>query len=50
VLTLCERPARLGNNGEGPLVDFWVQRRDVEEMLLIEHDDANRTAPRRRTG
>lgn len=35
VLSLCERPTRLGINHDGRLIDFWVQRRNGEEMLLV---------------
>ncbi len=39
VLCLCERPARLGANRDGRLIDFWVQRHDRAEMLLLDRDD-----------
>ena len=38
VLSLCERPARLGPASDARLIDFWVLRRDGEQLLLI--DDA----------
>jgi len=38
VLSLCERPARLGPAPDARLIDFWVLRRDGEQLLLI--DDA----------
>ena len=39
VLCLCEHPARLGVNGDGRPIDFWVQRRDQAEMLLLDRGD-----------
>ena len=45
VLSLCERPARLGIKRDGRLIDFWVQRRNGEEMLLLGHGDAEQTVP-----
>lgn len=45
VLSLCERPARLGTNRDGWLIDFWVQHRDREELLLLEHGEAEHAVP-----
>lgn len=45
VLSLCERPARLGIKRDGRLIDFWGQRRNGEEMLLLGHGDAEQTVP-----
>ena len=45
VLSLCERPTRLGIKRDGRLVDFWVQRRNGEEMLLLGHGDAEQAVP-----
>ena len=39
VLCLCERPARLGANRDGRLIDFWVKRHDRAEMLLLDRGD-----------
>ena len=39
VLCLCEHPARLGVNGDGRSIDFWVQRHDQAEMLLLDRGD-----------
>ena len=44
-LSLCERPARLDTNGDGRLIDFWVQRREREELLLLEHGEAEHAVP-----
>jgi hypothetical protein len=41
VLSLCERPARLGPAADARLIDFWMLRRDGEQLLLI--DDAEPT-------
>src|SRR5450755_190787 len=42
VLCLCERPERMGVNGNGRLVDFWVERHDRAEMLLLDRGDLER--------
>jgi hypothetical protein len=38
VLTFCERPVAWDQNGEQRLIDFWVQDRD-QEILLVVGDD-----------
>ncbi len=45
VLSLCERPTRLGVNRDGRLIDFWVQRRGEEELLLLGHGNADLALP-----
>jgi hypothetical protein len=45
VLSLCERPTRLGIKRDGRLIDFWVQRRNREEMLLLGHGDTEQVMP-----
>ena len=45
VLSLCERPTRLGVNCDGRLIDFWVQRRGEEELLLLGHGNADLALP-----
>jgi hypothetical protein len=45
VLSLCERPTRLGSSRDGRLIDFWVLYRDREEMLLLGHDEAECAVP-----
>ena len=50
VLSLCERPTRLGIKRDGRLIDFWVQRRNGEEMLLVGHGDAKQAVPDRIDG
>ncbi len=45
VLSLCERPTRLGIKRDGRLIDFWVHRRNTEEMLLLGHGDAEQIVP-----
>jgi hypothetical protein len=41
VLSLCERPVRLSPQPGSRLVDFWVQREDGEQLLLVDdgHDE-----------
>ena len=36
VIAFCEHPRRVGTTDDGRLIDFWVARRDQEEMLVIE--------------
>ena len=36
VTAFCEHPRRIGDAGDGRLIDFWVARRDHDEMLVIE--------------
>jgi hypothetical protein len=36
VLTFCERPVRLESGSTARPVDFWVQRRDREELLVLD--------------
>ena len=36
VLWLCERPARLGAARDARHIDFWVQRCDGEQLLLVD--------------
>ena len=43
VLWLCERPARLGAARDARLIDFWIQRCDGEQLLLV--DRAAEPAP-----
>ena len=45
VLSLCERPTRLGIKRDGRLIDFWVQRRNGEELLLVGHGDTESSVP-----
>ena len=40
VLSLCERPARIGPAPDARLIDFWVRRRDGEQLLLMRHRPA----------
>ena len=35
VLSLCESPARLGLAPDARMIDFWVLRRDGEQLLLV---------------
>jgi len=37
VMTFCERPARVDDKSDSRVIDFWVQRGDRQEMLLL-HD------------
>ena len=36
VLTFCEHPRRVGADNDGALIDFWVQRNDSDEMLVVD--------------
>lgn len=36
VLWLCERPARLGATRDARLIDFWIQRVDGEQLMLLD--------------
>jgi hypothetical protein len=45
VLSLCERPARLGPDHDARLIDFWVRRADSEELLLLEHGEIMQVLP-----
>ena len=39
VLSLCERPARLGPTPDAHLIDFWVLLRNGEHLLVIGDDE-----------
>jgi hypothetical protein len=44
VISFCEHPCRASGEDDGPLIDFWVARRDKEEMLVVERNrDASST-------
>lgn len=36
----CEHPVRLGKADDARLIDFWVQRGDAEELLVLDRDRA----------
>ena len=36
VASFCERPARVGAGSDAGLIDFWVQRASLEELLVID--------------
>ena len=40
VTAFCERPARVGDKSDSRVVDFWVQRGERQEMLLIDDSQA----------
>ena len=40
VTAFCEWPARVGDKSDSRVVDFWVQRGDREEMLLLDDSPA----------
>ena len=50
VIALCERPARMGPAANDPPIDFWVQRTDREEFVLVAHRDAASRLPARIDG
>lgn len=45
VLTLCERPTRLGLTDTDPVIDFWVQRTDGEEFQLVPRGEPDIALP-----
>lgn len=45
VLTFCERPRRVGNGVDGPLIDFWVGGRTQEEMLIVDTGQGQEALP-----
>ena len=40
ITSFCEHPVRLGKDDDARLIDFWVQRGDSEELLLLDRDRA----------
>jgi hypothetical protein len=38
VTSFCEHPVRLGKADDARLIDFWVQRGDAEELLVLDRD------------
>lgn len=45
VISFCEHPCRAGAKNDGRLIDFWVSRRDQEEMLVVERGREAATLP-----
>jgi len=45
VLFQCERPARLGIDCDARLIDFWVRRDGLEELLVLAHSEAEQAVP-----
>ncbi|WP_213956823.1 hypothetical protein [Variovorax sp. dw_954] len=45
VLCFCERPLRLSPTPGARLVDFWVQRDDGEQLLLVNDDEDEPLSP-----
>lgn len=51
VVSLCERPARLGSTPDARLIDFWVLHRDGEQFLFIgDAEPCCRPSPAWRSG
>jgi hypothetical protein len=50
VISLCERPARMGSTAADPLIDFWVRVTDGEVFLVVTQDDATDDLPARVDG
>ena len=50
VTSFCERPARLDTDDTGHLIDFWVQHRDREEMLVIDRSGGADAMPQTASG
>ena len=38
ITSFCEHPVRLGKDDDARLIDFWVQRGDSEELLMLDRD------------
>ena len=38
ITSFCEHPARLGKDDDARLIDFWVQRGDSDEFLVLDRD------------
>jgi hypothetical protein len=45
ITSFCEHPVRLGKADDARLIDFWVQRGDAEELLLLDRDRATDKIP-----
>lgn len=45
VLTLCERPARLGLTITDPVIDFWVHRADGDEFQIVPPGEPDSSLP-----
>jgi len=45
ITSFCEHPVRLGKADDARLIDFWVQRGDSEELLLLDRDRAINKIP-----
>jgi len=43
VMVFCERPARVDDKCDSRVVDFWVQRGERQEMLLLDGGQAGTT-------
>jgi len=50
VISFCERPAFIDATGKGRLIDFWVQHRDGEEMLVIDRAGGADATPQTASG
>ncbi len=50
VIALCERPARTGPAASDQPIDFWVQRADGEEFVLVARGEAAGELPARIDG
>ena len=45
MLLLCERPVRLSADVGSRVVDFWVEREDGEQMLLVGNGETELMVP-----
>lgn len=45
VMSMCERPRRMGTDPDARVVDFWVRRADDEELAVLEKAASNRLPP-----
>lgn len=45
VISLCERPTRMGPGKIDPIIDFWVRRTNGEEFQLVPHGASDISLP-----
>jgi hypothetical protein len=46
VLSLCERPRRMGTDPHARVIDFWVRHADDEELVVLEPEHSYKLPPR----
>ena len=45
VMSMCERPQRMGTDPDARVVDFWVRRPDDEEFVVLEPEHSDKLPP-----